>query len=623
MDDCADALSTSAIFLAHGGIRLKLRSFHYGFPCGMVQFQFAAHMSDFLDKVVSGTSMQTIALLFLQILYTASVIGLALYGIQALWLTCCTIINYFLNRTEQERLSGHPKNRQEIQTAPAVGAVDAVDTVASETGTEAFIWPAVTVQLPIYNERHVIERLIDACATLDYPNAKLQIQVLDDSDDQTTAIAARAVESWQQRNVDITLVRRADRSGFKAGALDHALTAASGEFIAIFDADFVPPPDFLRRTLPYFFSRPGTMQGRTMQGRTMQGRESATATDLTGDATCAPIGFVQARWGHLNANYSSLTRCQALALDGHFAVEQGGRQWAGFAMGFNGSAGLWRRACIEDERVGGWQADTLCEDLDLSYRAQLVGWQPHYRNEVEAPAEVPPQLIAFKRQQFRWAKGSIQTLRKLGPRVWQSDWSLLKRMAALIHLGSYLLHPLLLILLLASLPLLLLGANPGAHIALLSGASLGPPLLYAVGQITLHGRGWWRGWRYLPLLTLLGTGLCFSNTLAVCQGLTDRGGPFLRTPKFRLEQAGDGWQQSGYRLPLDGTFFGELSLLIYATLTVAIAFRGGDWMFGIYLLLYVGGFALLLGISLWQARPARRTRAANSARQQSHRPLAP
>lgn len=556
--------------------------------------------------------MQTITLLFLQTLYTASVVGLALYGVQALWLTGCIVVNALLSRAEGQRLSGNPGN---VLPGQAESAGDGVggEALISSFPCPSSSWPTVTVQLPIYNERHVIERLIDACATLDYPNHKLQIQVLDDSDDQTTAIAARAVDQWQQRNVNITLVRRTDRSGFKAGALAHGLTAAAGEFIAIFDADFVPPRDFLQRTLPYFFSQPGVIH-----------RQASTAgTDPVNASTGRQIGFVQARWSHLNANYSSLTRCQALALDGHFVVEQGGRQWAAFAMGFNGSAGIWRRTCIEDERVGGWQADTLCEDLDLSYRAQLVGWQPCYRNEVEAPAEVPPQLIAFKRQQFRWAKGSIQTLCKLAPRVWQSQWPLLKRSAALIHLGSYLLHPLLLILLLTSLPLLLLGANPGAHIALLSGASLGPPLLYAVGQIALHGRGWWRGWQYLPLLTLLGTGLCFSNTLAVFQGFMDRGGPFLRTPKFRLEQTSDGWQRSGYRLPLDSTFLGELTLLLYAIATVLVAFRGGDWIFGLYLLLYVGGFALLLGVSLWQARPAPRTSATTAAQQHSQRPLAP
>ncbi|MEZ4617669.1 MAG: glycosyltransferase family 2 protein [Caldilineaceae bacterium] len=221
---------------------------------------------------------------------------------------------------------------------------------------------------------------------------------------------------------------------------------------------------------------------------------------------CHQARLCPGQWAHLNADYSPLTCSQALALDGHFVVEQGGRQAAGLAMGFNGSGGLWRRACIEDPAVGGWHADTLCEDLDLSYRAQLAGWHPYYLNELEAPAEIPPQLIAFKRQQFRWAKGSIQTLCKLHGPVRSSDWSLFKRYSALIHLGGYLIHPLLLLLLLSSLPLLMLGADPSAHIAMLSLASLGPPLLYAIAQILLHGSRWWQRWRYLPLLMLLGTG---------------------------------------------------------------------------------------------------------------------
>ncbi|MCB0125862.1 MAG: glycosyltransferase [Caldilineaceae bacterium] len=538
--------------------------------------------------------MRFAAIAALQILYTISVIGLALYGIQALWLTVCTLQRFLLS------------SRRGWLTAPLRSvshdaALPVGDGTPSPT-TDPHPWPAVTVQLPIYNERHVIERLINACAHLDYPREKLQIQVLDDSDDLTTAIAARAVEQWQQQGVAISLVRRPTRAGFKAGALAHGLAEATGEYIAIFDADFVPKPDFLRRTILCFY-------------------KPAPARKATPDEN--PIGFVQARWAHLNAAYSPLTTAQALALDGHFVVEQGGRQWAGWAMGFNGSGGIWRRRCIEDPSVGGWQADTLCEDLDLSYRAQLANWQPHYRNDIEAPAEVPPQLVAFKRQQFRWAKGSIQTLRKMGPRVWQSDWSFLKRVAAVIHLGSYLIHPLLLLLLLTSLPLLLLNANPGAHIALLSTASLGPPLLYAVGQGALYGRGWWRQWRFLPLLTLIGTGICFSNTLAVVQGFSNHHGPFLRTPKFHVEAQADGWLRSSYRLPIDSSLLGELCCFLYALLTVTVAFHTGNWMFGIYLLLYVGGFGLMLVVSLWQARPIPLVRPSRSSTRRSHRPLSP
>lgn len=497
----------------------------------------------------------------LQFLYIVSVVGLALYGAQALWLT-----GYYLRQRRQPTTATPPPSHH---------------------------WPPVTVQLPIYNERHVIERLIDACAALDYPRDQLQIQVLDDSTDQTTAIALRRAEFWRQQGCDITLVQRADRRGFKAGALAYALPHATGELIAIFDADFVPAPDFLRRVVPCFVGPDG-----------------------------AKLAFVQARWGHLNADYSPLTHCQALALDGHFVVEQGGRQAAGYAIGFNGSGGVWRRSAIEDGAVGGWQADTLCEDLDLSYRAQLAGWSYRYTNEIEASAEVPPQLVAFKRQQFRWAKGSIQSLRKLGRRVWQSPWPLAKRLAGLLHMGGYLIHPLLLLLLLSTLPLLLLKMNPGGHIAVLSLASLGPPLLYGIGQAGLHGRGWWRHWRYLPLLTLLGTGLCFSNTIAVWQGWFNQGGSFLRTPKFHVEKRHDGWRGSSYQLPLDRTFVGECGLLIYAALTTGLAAAQGNWVLSGYLLLYVGGFGLLTGLSLWQARP-RRAAQGHSTPSSAQHPAAP
>jgi len=544
--------------------------------------------------------MQLVAIVFLQILYTISVIGLALYGIQALWLTLCTLVRFLFQQCSNPvpRLVYRLKSWQNATEEHGGKSARTDDVRVKSPAT----WPLVTVQLPIYNERHVIERLINACARLDYPPEKLQIQVLDDSDDLTTAIAGRLIEQWQQNGINITLVRRAERTGFKAGALAYGLREATGELIAIFDADFAPEPEFLRQTIPHFYSNHlDSKQGCSF-------------------AQQRAIGFVQARWTHLNAAYSPLTRAQAVALDGHFVVEQGGRQSAGLAMGFNGSGGIWRRACIEDQLVGGWQADTLCEDLDLSYRAQLAGWQPHYCNEVEAPAEVPPQLVAFKRQQFRWAKGSIQTLRKVGPRVWQSEWPFFKRMAALIHLGSYLIHPLLLLLLLTSLPLLLLNTNPGTYIAILSTASVGPPILYAVGQMALHGRSWWRQWSYLPLLTLIGTGICFSNTLAVIQGFSKHHGAFLRTPKFHLEAQDDGWLRSSYRLPIDGSLLGEFGCFLYALLTVFVAFRGGDWMFGSYLLLYVGGFGLILAMSLWQARPISRARPARSSTRRSQWP---
>ncbi|MBI1878794.1 MAG: glycosyltransferase, partial [Chloroflexi bacterium] len=261
--------------------------------------------------------------------------------------------------------------------------------------------PSVTVQLPIFNEALVVERLIDAIARLDYPAHLLQIQVLDDSTDETSEIALARVVEHRRLGLNIELLHRSDRTGFKAGALKNGLETATGEFIAIFDADFVPEPDFLKRTVPHLAANP-------------------------------QLGFVQTRWGHLNRHYSYLTATQALAMDGHFGVEQTARNRSGLMMGFNGTAGVWRRACIET--AGGWQGDTIAEDLDLSYRAQLSGWSCLFLPDVVAPAEIPPQLAAFKRQQFRWAKGSIQCLKKLGWQVCRASLPWPVKIQALIHL---------------------------------------------------------------------------------------------------------------------------------------------------------------------------------------------
>jgi cellulose synthase/poly-beta-1,6-N-acetylglucosamine synthase-like glycosyltransferase len=317
--------------------------------------------------------------------------------------------------------------------------------------------PDVTVQLPIYNELYVVERLIDAAAALDWHREHLQIQVLDDSDDETTQIAQARVEYHRKRGADVALVRRTDRTGFKAGALAEGMKSATGEFIAVFDADFVPPADFLRKTIPHLTANPR-------------------------------LGLVQTRWGHLNANYSTLTRVQALALDGHFVVEQSARQRNGLFMNFNGSAGVWRRACIED--AGGWHGDTLSEDLDLSYRAQMRGWKFLFLPDVIAPAEIPPQIHALKRQQFRWAKGSTQCLVKLAPRlVTAPGLSLLQRVEGLIHLSGYLMSPLMLILLATSVPLIAFNMRFPDVLVYLCLSTLGPATAYALSQRALSGLG--------------------------------------------------------------------------------------------------------------------------------------
>jgi cellulose synthase/poly-beta-1,6-N-acetylglucosamine synthase-like glycosyltransferase len=427
--------------------------------------------------------------------------------------------------------------------------------------------PRVTVQLPIYNERYVVERLIDAVVGLDYPRDRLQIQVLDDSTDETTAIAQERTAYHRQRGVDVVVTHRTERTGFKAGALAHGLSTATGDFIAIFDADFVPAPDFLRLTVPYFLEQPA-------------------------------LGLIQTRWGHINGDYSLLTRAQTLALDGHFVVEQTARQRAGLYMNFNGTAGIWRRACIEGS--GGWQGDTLSEDLDLSYRAQLRGWRFLFLPDVVSPAEVPPHVAAFKRQQFRWAKGSIQCLRKLGWAVLTAREPLFKRVQGLIHISNYLAHPLMLLLLLLSLPLMLWGGVPSLPLAYLSLASVGPPLLYAVAQWAL-GTGWRRRWTVFPVLALLGTGVALSNTQAVIEALLGRSQSFQRTPKFRLESQSDRWRGKEYVLPFSWLTLGEVALAFYAGITVIVACLRGNVYAVPFLLLYVGGFGYVAALSLWHS----------------------
>ncbi|GAB4534514.1 MAG: glycosyltransferase family 2 protein [Anaerolineae bacterium] len=430
-------------------------------------------------------------------------------------------------------------------------------------------FPRVTVQLPVYNEALVVERLIDAIVRLDWPRSRLQIQVLDDSTDETRSIAQRLVDAYHAQGVDIERLHRVDRRGFKAGALKEGLESASGEFIAIFDADFVPDADWLLKTVPYFLNQPR-------------------------------LGMIQTRWAHLNYDYSLLTRTQALALDAHFTVEQTARQRSGLLMNFNGTAGIWRKECIVD--AGGWQADTISEDMDLSYRAQLRGWQCLFLPEVSAPAEVPPQLAAFKRQQFRWAKGSIQCFKKLGWSVATARLPVLVRWQGLVHLSTYLLHPLMLILLLVSLPLMLTSGRLHGALGLLSLVSAGPPLMFAVSQRTLYPRDWLKRYAFMPGLMLLGSGLALSNSRAVVEALLGVNNVFKRTPKFRIEARNDRWLGSPYALPLDPMIFGELAMAIYALITAGVSFWRGNTFAVPFLMLYVSGFGYVGLQGLWDAR---------------------
>ncbi len=367
------------------------------------------------------------------------------------------------------------------------------------------VLPAVTVQLPLFNERYVVERLIRAVAALDWPRDRLEVQVLDDSTDDTTAIARRVVDALRADGVDVLLLHREDRAGFKAGALAAGLAVAKADLIAVFDADFVPEPDFLRRLVPWF-ADPG-------------------------------VGMVQARWGHLNADADWLTRAQATLLDGHFVIEHAARHASGRWFNFNGTAGIWRRRAIEDG--GGWQHDTLTEDLDLSYRSQLAGWRFVYAPEVVAPAELPPDVRAFKAQQHRWAKGSIQTCRKLIGRIWTSPAALPVKLEATAHLTANLSYPLV-VLLSLWMPLAVwarvtrpaaLGAWLAVDLALF-GSALVPFLLFYGAAIAGSGAGR-AGPRALrlPVVLSLGLGMAVAQSWAVWDGLRGPVGTFVRTPK--------------------------------------------------------------------------------------------
>jgi cellulose synthase/poly-beta-1,6-N-acetylglucosamine synthase-like glycosyltransferase len=426
--------------------------------------------------------------------------------------------------------------------------------------------PVVTVQLPIFNEEYVLPRLLDAVASLDWPRDRLEVQVLDDSTDGTRALAAELAAAWRARGLDVKVLHREDRRGFKAGALKAGLAEARGDVVAIFDADFAPRRDFLRRVVPPLLADPG-------------------------------LACVQARWSHVNEEYSMLTRAQAMGIDGHFAVEQRVRNARGYPMNFNGTAGVWRAAAIRD--AGGWSAETLAEDLDLSYRAQLLGWRFLYLDDVDAPAEVPTQVHAFKRQQARWAQGSIQCLRRhSGDLLRSRRLRPGAKVAALLHLSHYMVHPLMLALSILLLPVVLASALPLPLATALFAATFGPPALYAVGQRVRHPEDWARRlWRLVPL-TLIGVGVAVSNTRAVALGLTRRGGEFRRTPKFRIERAGDSWRDKRYALPVDASVLGEAALCLVMVATVAVALATRRYAALPWALLFLASYGTVLGLSL-------------------------
>jgi cellulose synthase/poly-beta-1,6-N-acetylglucosamine synthase-like glycosyltransferase len=447
-------------------------------------------------------------------------------------------------------------------------------------------WPHVTVQLPIYNEMYVAERVIQAAAKLDYPAELLQIQVLDDSTDETRNLVQRIVSDLQARGVNVVHIHRSNRIGYKAGALQAGLATASGEFIAIFDADFVPAPDFLRQALPYLQE--------------------------------PDVAFVQTRWGHLNRDYSWLTFLQSLAIDAHFMVEQYARSRAGYWFNFNGTAGIWRRAAMLD--AGGWKADTLTEDLDLSYRAYLRGWHGRYVRDIVVPAELPVSFSAYRRQQHRWARGSLECAMKLGPQVWRAPIPLSHKFQATLHLTGYTVH-LLLFGLTLIYPLVAIFTAQFAHLSTLYGfaylfalTSIAPTLFFITGQQQL-GRPWWKLLPKILAISVVGSGLMINTVRAAMQIIRKQEQVFERTAKFGIEQRKQDWTRQRYQLRFDPIVYPELLLGFYSLFAVWLALGLRSWGIVTYALLFGSGLILVALVSIGQTTDVYRSRRARAARQ--------
>ncbi len=474
------------------------------------------------------------------ILYAVAMLILLLFGLNMLWLAI-----------------GHA--RLEV-FEPAVEGYD--------------FEPYVTIQLPLYNESLVAQRLIDACCSLDYPSRKLEIQVLDDSTDETVALVTASVERWRERGIDIHHIRRLDRTGYKAGALQAGLRFATGDFVAVFDADFVPPPNYLRLLIPRFRNE--------------------------------KVGMVQARWGHLNQNESLLTRLQAFGLDMHFAVEQRVRNLTGCFITFNGTAGIWRRQCIED--AGGWEADTLTEDLDLSYRAQLRGWEFLFVPGVVVPAEVPADMNGFRVQQFRWTKGAVQTAIKLLPHLWRSSQPTKVKVQGTMQLTAHLVFPFVVIVALLHAPLLYLKNTIGAPSEMYFGLMglgligfMGFFLANVFSQRLLYP-DWASRLAVFPAFLAGTMGLSLSNLRAIAQAVRGKKTAFIRTPKYNSTGKSE-WSGSRYasrRLP--GIAWIELILMMYCAAGVLVIMVFEEWAALPFQLLFCAGFALITVFNFRQLR---------------------
>ena len=437
------------------------------------------------------------------------------------------------------------------------------------------ILPKVTVQLPLFNEMYVAQRLLEAVSRIRYPRERFEIQVLDDSTDETQEICKRKVAELAAQGHNIVYVHRTDRTGFKAGALEHGLKSAQGEFVLVFDADFIPEPDVLERTI-HFFSDP-------------------------------KVAMVQVRWDHLNRDYSALTEVQALMLDGHFVIEHTARHRSGRFFNFNGTGGIWRRSAIID--AGGWQHDTLTEDMDLSYRAQLRGWQFIYLPDVVSPAELPVEMNSFKSQQFRWAKGSIQVAKKLLPTIMRSNVPWTVKAEAFFHLTNNFAYPLVLLLSMLLLPNLLVRTQHGwrevllIDLPLFFGTTLSVCAFYITSQREIDRRGWMRTLKRLPLMMSLGIGLCINQTRAVLEALfASESGEFVRTPKHGLRGPLERWRSKKYRSAKTIVPALEVGCALYFAVAMVMAMRNGHYLSMPFLLLFFVGYAYVGVLSVFQTR---------------------
>jgi len=438
-------------------------------------------------------------------------------------------------------------------------------------------WPKVTIQLPIFNERYVIERLVDAVSLFDYPRELLDIQVLDDSTDETREVARACVERHAAGGLPIVYIHRSNREGYKAGALENGLKTAQGQFVAIFDADFIPQSDFLRRTIPYFVNPDGGER----------------------------IGMVQTRWTYLNSDYSLLTRVETILLDGHFVIEHGGRSRRGTFFNFNGTAGVWRRAAIDS--AGGWQHDTLTEDTDLSYRAQLKGWKFLYLPEIECASELPVDMNGFKAQQARWAKGLMQTAKKILPQVFRSDAPFHVKSEAFFHLTANISYPLMVLLSTMLLPAMIVRFYQGwfqmlvIDLPLFLASTCSISSFYLAAQKELRPKTWMKTFLYMPFVMATGIGLSVRNAQAVLEAIAGKKSEFARTPKFKIEGKSGTFAAKKYKNKSGWMPYFEIGLGLYFSLAILYAITNENYATVPFLLLFVWGYLYTGFMSLSQS----------------------